>query len=90
MYRLHKSNPKEDHFYTISEREASTAKSANGYTKEGIAFYCAEKVNNCGASLAIYRYLRGADHFYTTDITEGHNVVNDGGIFEGIMCYIWK
>lgn len=84
VYRLH--NQKNDHFYTTSNSEASTAAS-RGYRSEGIAFYCATKSNECDATLPFYRYLIGADHFYTTNAEEG---IKSGGIKEGILCYIWN
>lgn len=89
VYRLYKSGAMDDHFYTTNEFEASTAEAVHGYKREGIAYYCAASLNDCGASLAFYRYYRGSDHFYTADLSEGHNVVAGGGTFEGILCYIW-
>lgn len=89
VYRLYKSGKKDDHFYTTNDFEATTAAAKFGYTREGIAFYCASAINQCGATLAFNRYYQGSDHFYTTDLTEGHRISAAGGSFEGIMCYIW-
>ncbi|KAG4066269.1 hypothetical protein HA402_000493 [Bradysia odoriphaga] len=89
VYRLYKSGKRDDHFYTTNDFEATTAAAKFGYTREGIAFYCASAINQCGATLAFNRYLQGRDHLYTTDLTEGHQIAAGGGSFEGIMCYIW-
>lgn len=89
VYRLYKSGKRDDHFYTTSDFEATTAVANSGYTREGIAYYCASGLNECGATLAFNRYNQGNDHFYTTDLTEGHNTVATGGSYEGVMCYIW-
>lgn len=86
VYRLF--NQRNDHFYTTSDFEASVAV-LNGYVREGIAFYCAANLNDCGACTPFYRYVIGSEHFYTTNIVEGFSVVLKGGKYEGIMCYIW-
>lgn len=86
VYRLYKN----EHFYTTSDAEASAAVNADGYTKEGIAFYCAANLNECGATKPFHRYLIGGfDHFYTGDINEGNGVIQRGGKYEGILCYTW-
>lgn len=79
-----------NHFYTTDEYEAAIAESTLGYIREGIAFYCAASIDTCGASSAFYRYNLEGNHFYTTDINEGNDVVGSGGTFEGILCYIWS
>lgn len=80
VFRLYRTG---DHFYTLSESEADDAVSMYGYMLEGIAFYCSDRMNYCGATLPLYRYQRNAEHFYTTDPTEAQ------GTYEGITCYIW-
>lgn len=89
VYRLFKAGKREDHFYTTNDFEATTAAANFGYVREGIAYYCASALNECGATLAFNRYYQGNDHLYTTDLTEGHQIAANGGRFEGIMCYIW-
>ncbi len=89
IFRLYRHAP-EDHLYTASEEEAIKASTKLGYNREGTKFYCATKQNQCGASKALYRYFRGTEHFYTTNLNEGeNNVVKRGGTSEGILCYIW-
>lgn len=93
VYRVDRAEPKEDHLFTTSEAEAKDAVSKLGYTDKGIAFYCADKIDDCGARLAYHRYKRAnalQNHFYTADLDEGKRLVTDaGGKDEGILCYIW-
>lgn len=83
VYRLYRSG---DHFYTSNEAEAVDAVNIYGYMREGIAFYCADQLNYCGATLPLYRYQRNAEHFYTTNPTADAALL---GTYEGITCYIW-
>lgn len=86
LYRPWTKDVSNDHFYTQSEQEANNAVTNLGYIREGIAFYCADQINYCGATLPLYRYQRQVEHFYTTSLAEGNAVV---GRYEGITCYIW-
>lgn len=87
VYRL-LNQGSNDHFYTTNHDEATNA-TLIGYSREGIAFYCAASVNECGATVTFYRFIIGSDHFYTTNVDEGFTAVKGGGKYEGIMCYIW-
>lgn len=93
VYRLYKPGQKDDHFYTTSVAEASTAAQTLQYRWEGIAFYCATsqgECGDCGSKVPLYRYNRNIDHFYTTSLNEAFsNVIPYGGKYEGILCYIW-
>lgn len=87
LYRPQTETTYDDHFYTLSELEANNAVSNLSYRREGIAFYCSDTINYCGATLPLYRYIRGVEHFYTTSLSEVNTVV---GTYEGITCYIWQ
>lgn len=91
VYRLYKRDGSiEDHFYTDSDLEANDAATKLGYTRVRIEFYCSPTQSLCGATLPLFRYYFGTNHFYTTDWNEGaENVVSNGGKYEGILCYIW-
>lgn len=91
VYRVDKAKPVVDELLTTSDQEATDAVSKSGYTRNGIAFYCADKLNDCGATLTYYRYIRSnKQHFYTSDLNEGTKLVNSGNAtYEGILCYIW-
>lgn len=89
VYRVDRADPKPDQIFTTSKKEADDAVSGQGYTSGGIAYYCAERANDCGATIPYYRYRRNnsiQSHFYTTDKNEDTAVKS---ISEGILCYIW-
>lgn len=91
VYRLFKqiSATKADHFFTTCPIEAGKA-IEKGYGKEGIAFYCVEKTAGlCGATLPLFRVLRGHDHFYTTNEAEYQNAIKAGATDEDMLCFIW-
>lgn len=89
VYRVDSAAPKEDHLFTTSQDEAKNAVSKLDYTDNGISYYCAQNLGDCGASVPLYRYKRNnalQNHFYTADLKEGTSI---GGTSEGILCYIW-
>lgn len=94
VYRVDRADPKEDHFFTTSKDEAQNAVKNLGYADNGIGYYCAAKLGDCGATLAYHRYRRNnaqQNHFYTTDKDEGKKIVTSvGGTYENILCYIWQ
>lgn len=86
VYRLYNS----DHIFTACESEARNAIINRGYRDEGIRFYCTISAGEFGATVPIYKFSNGKKHFYTTDMNEGNtSVVAAGGIYEGVLCYIW-
>jgi len=91
VYRLYKAGPKEMHFYTADANEADNAATKLGYTRVGIAYYCAPSAGQCGSSVPLLRYWLGATgHFYTNDANEGKIIViPNGGRLVGTTCYIW-
>ena len=82
-----------DHFYTTSETEKNTAKSAYGYTNEKIAFYAFSQLQE-GLELApIYRLYNSAltDHFYTASETEKDTAVaSHGYVYESVAFYAFS
>jgi len=90
IYRLHGNKTgdfEHDSFYTDNEAEAEDAVNSKGYVKEGIAFYCAKKEKDCGANVALRRYVRktihGYDHFYTNNEAEGNRIMADESTVKG-------
>jgi len=92
VYRHFKqiSATKADHFFTTCPIESANAVAKLGYVKEGIAFYCVEKTEGaCGATVPLFRVLRGHDHFYTSDEPEYKRVIAGGSNDEDMLCFIW-
>lgn len=90
LYKIDRNGSKEDHLYTNSTQESYNAVNGLGYIRESVGFYCSPNQFYCGATIPLYRYYRGFDHFYTTDLDEGNeSIKSTGGKYEGILCYIW-
>jgi hypothetical protein len=82
FYRLYNKRSG-DHFYTASEREA---RSASGYTPEGIAGYV-YTTSVCN-SVPLYRLYNGKDHFYTKDTAERDSARRGGYRVEGAAAFV--
>lgn len=86
VIRLYKSfGTKNDHLYTMNPVEITAAVNGGYKIEQQAAFYCSSVRNNCGATVPLYRFLIGTDHFYTHYQAEGLAAGKD----EGILCYIW-
>jgi outer membrane biosynthesis protein TonB len=91
VYRLFKPGAQTDQFLTTDANEAENAVEKLGYHSEGISFYCATRPGHCGATKALFRYLRPNEHCYTEDYNEGKKHILDlGQKFEGVLCYLWS
>jgi len=84
VYRLFKAGCNSDYLYTANDQEAANA-STNGYVNEGVAYYCPATNGQCGATKPFLRYIKNANHYYTTDAGEGAS----NGQQEGVLCYLW-
>lgn len=82
-----------DHFYTTSQAEKDTAKSAYGYTNEKIAFYAFSELQEGLDLIPLYRLYNSilTDHFYTSSATEKDvAVASHGYIYESVACYVFS
>lgn len=71
------------HFYTTS----ATCEGAPGSKLEGVMGYIATSAT-CGAT-ALYRLVKGNDHFFTTSTSERSSAMGSGYADEGIAGYVW-
>lgn len=89
VYRVDRADPKQDQLYTTNKKEAEDAVSGQGYKNLQIAFYGADKLNGCGASIPYYRFKRNnalANHYYTSDPKDQVALQSTN---EGVLCHIW-
>lgn len=82
VYRFY-NEPTLNYFY-------STDSSPNSeYSFDGIAFYAATTLNECGAAIPLHKYFLKSRYVFTTDKTNGKAIINAGGRYDGIVCYVW-
>lgn len=84
LYRMYNTGS-EDHFYTTSVDEVTSAINTYGYTLVGVEFYIDTQAR-CPGEAPLFRFRQGALHIFTLDWTEYDPATT---VYEGITGFVF-